>query len=111
MAYRTVPHRELRSRRRVHGVICLLPGRQMATRVAATVERGRQVIIVINVAGRAGHTGVPIGEWEPCYAVIEWRPCPAIHRVACAAIRDRKKRWIRLMRGIRRLLPGRQMAS
>ena len=111
MAHRTVRYAKLRTRRRVHGVICLLPGRQMATRVAAAVQCSRQVIIVIDVTRSAGHAGMPIGEWEPCYAVIEWRPCPAIHCVACAAIRDRKKRWIRLMRGIRGLLPSRQMAS
>jgi hypothetical protein len=82
MAYRTVPYRKLRTGRRVHRIIRLLPGRQMAARVPATVERRRQVIIVINVAGSAGHTGMPIGKWEPCYAVIEWRACPTIHRMA-----------------------------
>jgi hypothetical protein len=82
MAYGTVAHRKLRTRCRVHRIIRLLPGSQMATRVAAAVQCGRQVIIVINVAGRAGHTGMPIGKWEPCYAVIEGRPCPTIHCMA-----------------------------
>jgi hypothetical protein len=82
MAYRTVPYRKLRTRRGVHRIIGLLPGRQMAAGVAATVQRGRQVIIVINVARSAGHGGMPIGKWEPCYAVIEGRPRPTIHGMA-----------------------------
>jgi hypothetical protein len=107
MAYGTVAHRKLRTRRRVHRIIRLLPGSQMAARGPATVQRGRQIIIVIDVAGSAGHAGMPIGEWEPCYAVIEWRPGPTCRRMARAAIRHRKKRWSRGMRGIRGLLPSR----
>jgi hypothetical protein len=71
MAYRTVPYRKLRTRRGVHRIIRLLPGRQMATRVAATVQRGRQVIIVIDVAGGAGHRGMAIRQREVCYGMIE----------------------------------------
>jgi hypothetical protein len=82
MTYRTVPYRKLRTRRGMHRIICLLPGRQMAAGVAAAVQRGRQVIIVIHMARSAGHAGMPIREWEPCYAVIEWRPCPTIHCMA-----------------------------
>jgi hypothetical protein len=38
-----------------------LPGRQMATRVAAVRRRDRQVVIIVDVAGSAGHVGVAIG--------------------------------------------------
>jgi hypothetical protein len=82
MAYRTVPYRELRARRRVYRIIRLLPGSQMTARGTAAVQSGRQVIIVIDVARSAGHVGMTIGEWEPCYAVIEWRPCPTCRRMA-----------------------------
>src|ERR1700730_12714665 len=82
VAYRAVSYRKLRTRRRVHRIIRLLPGRQMAARVPATVQCSRQIIIVINVARSAGHAGMPIGKWEPCYGVIEWRACPTIDCVA-----------------------------
>jgi len=82
MAYRTIPYRKLRTRRGVHRIIRLLPGRQMAAGVAAAVQRGRQVIIVINMAGSAGHAGMTIGKREACYCVIEGRPCPTIHCMA-----------------------------
>jgi hypothetical protein len=111
MTYRTVPYRKLRARRRVHRIIRLLPGSQMAARGTATVQSGRQIIIIIDVARSAGHAGMSIGEWEPCYAVIKGRPSPTIHCVTRAAIRDRKKRWRRGVRGIRGLLPSGQMAS
>jgi len=111
MAYSTVPYRKLRTRRRVHRIIRLLPGRQMAARVPATVQGSRQVVIVVDVAGSAGHAGMPIREREACHAVIEGRPCPTIHCMARRALRHREKRWVRGMRGIRRLLPGRQMAA
>jgi hypothetical protein len=71
MTYGTVPYRKLRTRRRVHRIGRLLPSRQMATRHSATVQRGRQRIVVVGVTRSAGHSGVPIGKWEPRCAVVE----------------------------------------
>ena len=61
MAGGTIHRRESRSSCRVHWIIRLLPGRQMATRVSAIGRRDRQRIIVVDVAQIAGHIGVPIG--------------------------------------------------
>jgi len=46
--------------RRVRRIIGLLPGRQMAPGIAAIVQRGRQIVIIVDVAGCAGHIGVPL---------------------------------------------------
>jgi hypothetical protein len=43
----------------------------MAARDSATVQRGRQRIVVVDVTRSAGHGGVPIGKWKPCRAVVE----------------------------------------
>jgi hypothetical protein len=83
----------------------------MATRVAAAVQCGRQVIIVIDVARSASHFGMTIVKREPGYAVIEGRPCPTIHCMARRTLRNWEKRWRRGMVRIRGLLPSRQMAS
>ena len=64
----------------MHRIIRLLPGRQMASRVSAIVQRGRQVIVVTDVARSAGHGGMAIREWEPCYAVVERSPRPTHRR-------------------------------
>jgi hypothetical protein len=111
VAHRTVRCHKLRTCRAVHRIIRLVPGRQMAARIPAIVQRGRQSKVVIDVARSAGHVGMPVGKWEPCYAVIEWRPCPPVHGVARRTLRNRKKRWSRGMRGVRGLLPSCQMAS
>ena len=50
VADRTVRCRKLRTRRGVHRIIRLLPGRQMAARVRTIGRGGRQVVVVIDVA-------------------------------------------------------------
>jgi hypothetical protein len=50
MADRTVRWRKLRTRRGVHRIVRLLPGRQMAARVPTIARGGRQVVVVIDVA-------------------------------------------------------------
>ena len=68
----------------MHWIIRLLPGRQMASRVSTIVQRGRQVIVVVDVARSAGNGGMAIGEGESCYAVVECRPRPTHRRcMAC----------------------------
>jgi hypothetical protein len=71
VACRTVRCRKLRTRRRVHRIGGLLPSRQMAARDSATVQWGRQRIVVVDVTRSAGHGGVAIGKWKPCCAVVE----------------------------------------
>lgn len=49
---------------RMSWIIGLLPGRQVALRISASRRRNRQVVIVADVAGGAGHVGVPVGQQE-----------------------------------------------
>src|SRR5207253_7869077 len=51
---RAVRNRKYRGRRRVVRVSGLLPGRQMAAGISASIRRRRQVVIVVDVAVRAG---------------------------------------------------------
>jgi len=83
----------------------------MASRSSATVQRGRQVVVVIGVARSAGHVGMPIGEWKARRAVVKTcrRPthsCMAYRTVRCCKLRTRRGVY-----RIIRLLPGRQMAT
>src|SRR6202035_5281903 len=107
---RTVPYRKLRTRRRVHRIIRLLPGSQMTARGTATVQRGRQRIVVVDVTRNAGHAGMAIGKWEPCCAVIETCRRPTYGCVAYRTVPYRKLRTRRRVHRIIRLLPGSQMA-
>ncbi len=111
MARRAVRRRKRGSRRRVHRSIRLLPGRQMALRVPAGARRDRQIVVVVDVAQRAGHIRMPGGQRKPRRAVIERGRRPTDRIVAGRAIRRRKRRPRRWMHRIRRRLPGRQMAS
>ena len=111
MAYRAVRCRKLRTRRRVHRIIRLLPGRQMASRIPAISRRGRQVVVVIDVARCASHVGMPIGQQKPGRAVVECRRRPTDRGMARRAIGKAKSRPGRWMHRIRGLPPRRQMAS
>jgi hypothetical protein len=92
----------------VHRIIGLLPGRQVAARVPATVQGRRQVIVVVDVTRSAGNAGMTISQREPCCAVVERRTRPTYHRcMAGDALRNREERWSRGMCGIRGLSPGR----
>jgi len=82
VAARAVGNSKSRARRGVHRIVGLLPGGQMAARVPAVVRRGRQVVIVVDVAGGTGHIGMAIRQQEPGRAVIELRAQPTIKGVA-----------------------------
>lgn len=110
VAGRAVRRGECGSRSGVDGIVRLLPRRQMALRISATRWRDRQIVIVIDVAGRAGHVGVPGGERESRRAVIECCSCPTYGRVARRAIRRRECSARRRMHGARRCLPRGQVA-
>jgi hypothetical protein len=60
----------------VHGIFRLLPGRQVARRVPAIGRSDCQIVIIVDVAGGAGHIGVTIGQREPCGAVVKYRRTP-----------------------------------
>jgi hypothetical protein len=74
----------------MRGVRGLLPGRQVTTRVAATVQRSRQVIIVIDVARRTSHIGMSSRQWKTCFAVVKRGSEPGIHSMAISAVLGRK---------------------
>ena len=50
------------SRRRVHRVVRLLPGSQVAAGIAAIRWSDGQSVIVIDVAAGAGHVGMTLGQ-------------------------------------------------
>jgi len=92
-------------RGRVHRIIRLLPGRQMASRVPALRRRDRQSVIVVDMARSAGHVGVPVGQQEARRAVIEDRRGPRNCVVACGAVADSERRSRGCVRRVIRLLP------
>jgi hypothetical protein len=107
MAYGAVRCRKLRTRRGVHRIICLLPGRQMASRVPAIGRGDRQSIVVVDVARSAGHVGMAIGQRKPGRAVVKSCRRPTHRRMAQRTVRCRKRRTRRGVHRIVRLLPGR----
>jgi len=94
----------------VHGSSRLLPGGQMALRVAAIGRGNRQTVVVVDVAEGASHIRVSIGQQESGGAVVECRGRPTHRIVAGRAISNRKSRAGRRMDRIIGLLPVRQMA-
>jgi hypothetical protein len=83
----------------------------MAARVTAAVQRGLQIIIVIDVARCAGHVGVAIGQRKPSRAVIETCCRPTDCVMAYRTIRRRKLRSRRRVNRIIRLLPSDYVAA
>ena len=68
--------------RRVHRIIGLLPGRQMASGISAIGRSGRQIVIVVDVARGAGHIRMAIGQQESGRAVVELGVQPRVKRMA-----------------------------
>jgi len=75
-----------------------LPGRQMALRISAIGRSNRQIVVVVDVAERAGHIGVPGGKREPGRAVIKRGVQPIVERRMAGFAGGRKLRgnviWI-----------------
>lgn len=94
----------------MHGIICLLPRRQMALRIAAIARRDRQIVVIVDMANRASHIRMAIGQEESSRAVIELGVQPIVKRMAARAVRGGKCGSRRWMHWIRRLLPIRQVA-
>ena len=97
--------RKGRSGLRMRWIICLLPGGQVATGVAAIVRPNLQVVIIVDVAGSTGHVGVAVGQQESSRAVIKFCAQPVIEIVAALAVARGKGRPCGRVRRIRRLLP------
>jgi hypothetical protein len=82
MATRAVAYRKCRARRRVHRIVRLLPGCQVASRISAVRGRDRQIVVVINVAGETGHIRMAIRQQESGGAVIELCTQPIVEGMA-----------------------------
>jgi len=111
MAIRAVRCRERWPRTGVHWIVRLLPRRQVASRVTAIRWRDLQIVIVVDVAGRAGHIRVPVRQQESRRAVIKCCRRPSCGGVATRAVRRSKRRPRGRVGRIICLLPGRQVAS
>lgn len=95
----------------VRRIIGLLPSREVAPGVPALGRTNLQIVVVVDVAGNAGHVGVTICERKARCAVIEFRSEPVVEVVAPLAIAGGKGRSRLGMRRIRRLLPIFQVAG
>jgi len=82
VASRAVAYRKCSARRRVHRIVRLLPGCQVASRVAAICWRDRQIVVVVDVAGRTWHIRMAIRQQESRRAVIELCAQPTVKGVA-----------------------------
>jgi hypothetical protein len=110
MAGRAIRRGKCRPGSRVHGVRRLLPFRKMASRTSAVRWRNRQIVVVVDVAGSAGHIRVAVRQQESCGRMVEIGRVPALGGMAGRAIRDGKDGPRRRVYGIVGLLPGRQVA-
>lgn len=72
----------------VRRVVGLLPGGEVAARVAAVGGRDLKVVIVVDVARETGHVGVARGKQEACLGVVEFCAKPAIEIMAIGALGD-----------------------
>jgi hypothetical protein len=55
-----IRHRERWAGCRMGGIFGLLPSRQVAAGISAIRRRDLEIVIVVDVAGRAGNFGVPV---------------------------------------------------
>ena len=101
----TIGRGEGRASLRVRRIVGLLPGGQVAARVAAVGRRDLQIIVIVDVARRAGQVRVAVGQQETSGTVIELGAQPAIKRVAPLTISRSEGRTRRRMWRIGGLLP------
>ena len=108
VASRAGRNRKHRSRRRMLGVSCLLPGRQVAPGMSAVGRRNLQAVVPSNMAVRTGNIGVPVRKRkiDRRGSVVDSGSQPAVKVVAgIASLRKLRGYVIR----IGSLLKGRQM--
>jgi len=67
---------------RVRGIVRLLPGCQVAAGISAVRWRNHQVIVVPDVARKAGHVGVALRQQESCGGVIKLGVQPTVEGMA-----------------------------
>lgn len=72
-------------RRGMPGIGGLLPGRQMALRIAAIRRRDLQIEISVDMAGSARNIGVSVRQQETRRTMVEFRSHPAVKRMAGVA--------------------------
>ena len=85
--HRRVAGRAIRKRKRrpgcwMDGVLGLLPGRQMASGIAAVGRSDHQIIVIVNMTKGAGYIRVAIGQQETGRAVVELGVQPTVERMA-----------------------------
>jgi hypothetical protein len=85
VAVRAIPCRKRRPRSRVHRIVRLLPGRQVATRIPAVGRRNIQTVVVVEVAGCARHIRMPVRQRKTKRRVIEFPVRPLRDRMAGSA--------------------------
>jgi len=96
---------EGRARRGMNWARGLLPGSEMALRIAAIGGSDRQIVVVVDVAERAGHICVAIRQEEAGRAVVKIRVQPAVKIVAACAVGCCERGSRGCVSGIRGLLP------
>jgi len=74
------------------GIRGLLPGREMATRVAAIGGSNRQTVVVVEVAECASHIRMSIGQRKAGRTVVEDSRGPSCDRVARRTRRCRRRK-------------------
>lgn len=95
----------------MRGIVGLLPGGEVTTGIAAIRGSDLQIVVVVEVASGAGHSGVAIGEWKSGGAVIKSGGGPTDGGVTRGAVCD-SEGWAGLrMRGTVGLLPSGEMAT
>jgi len=75
----------------MHRIVCSLPGRQVALRVPAIRGLNLQGVVIVDVAQRALHASVAVGQGKSRGAVVEFSVRPLGDGVATAARRSRAR--------------------
>lgn len=107
VAARAIGKRERGTGRRVRRIRRLLPGCQVAARIAAIGWRDLQIIVVVDMAVRARHVRVAVNQEESRSRVIKLGIQESVKTMACFA---RGREFCARVIGIRCLLIFLQMA-
>ena len=111
VAIRAICRRKRWTGRRMHRRGGLLPSAEVATGSSASVGSDLQIVIIVEVAGGAGHVGVALRQCEACGGVVEGRGVPTRGVVAVAAVLPSERRARASVRRIIGLLPGAQVTT
>ena len=85
VAIRAIRNSKCRTRGRVDRIVGLLPSGKMAAGVAAIRRSDLQIVVIVDVAGRARHIGVARSERKTYGTMVEFRRQPTVCGVACFA--------------------------